>query len=64
MSGVVSLRPLNACMSWTGINLKVFQDGRNTVGAAETCYRDDIGGRRKSLIVFNFVNPLAPELFF
>ena len=56
MSGALSLRPLHACMAWTGINLKVFQDGRSPVGAAEACYKDDIFDRRKPLIVFNFVN--------
>jgi len=56
MSGALSLRPLHACMARTGINLKVLQDGGSMVGAAETCHKDDIFGRRKTFIVFNFVN--------
>jgi hypothetical protein len=56
MNDALALRPLHACMAWTGINLKVFQDGRSTVNAAETCYKVDIFGRRKTLIVFNIVN--------
>jgi hypothetical protein len=37
ISEAISLRSLHSCMAWTGINLKVFQDGRSTEGASETC---------------------------
>jgi hypothetical protein len=56
MSGALSLCNLHACMAWTGVYLKVLQDGGSMVGAAEIRYKDDIFGRRKPLIVFNFVN--------
>lgn len=56
MSDALSLHLLRACVARTGINLKVFQDGHSAVGAAETCYKDDVFGRRKPLIIFNYVN--------